>query len=202
MDARAPIRSPAAFRQVLLDAACLDPARLAPKANLAATWIDTPLGPLIAISGAEAVHILEFPERRALPKSVARLLGPAGRLTIDGSNVADRAAHALDLYFTGQDPALDVPLAPQGTAFEHRHWQALHAIPAGETRTYAQAASTLGQPNAHRAVGRANGANPIAIAVPCHRLVASDGGLAGYGGGLWRKRWLIDHEAQHFGRHS
>jgi AraC family transcriptional regulator of adaptative response/methylated-DNA-[protein]-cysteine methyltransferase len=197
-----PILSTAAFRDLLLKSTQLAPERIHPEGAFHASWIDTPLGPLIAVSSAAGLHILEFPERRALPRELSRLLGATGRVALAGAEVADQAAHALELYFTGQDPNFHVKIAPQGTDFERAHWKALQAIPAGETRSYAALAETLKRPGAHRAVGRANGANPLAILVPCHRLVASDGSLTGYGGGLWRKRWLIDHEAKQFGRQS
>jgi AraC family transcriptional regulator of adaptative response/methylated-DNA-[protein]-cysteine methyltransferase len=200
MQAAQHIESAAAFEQLFLRATELDPARLRPDADYRASWIDTPLGPLITLSSETGLHILEFPERRALPGELRRLLGATGAVTLGASQITDQAAYALELYFSGQDAAFDMKIAPQGTEFERLHWTALRAIPAGQTRSYAKMAEALGRPGAHRAVGRANGANPLAIVVPCHRLVASDGSLTGYGGGLWRKRWLIDHEAQHFGR--
>jgi AraC family transcriptional regulator, regulatory protein of adaptative response / methylated-DNA-[protein]-cysteine methyltransferase len=88
-----------------------------------------------------------------------------------------------------------VPLARRGTAFEESVWAWLQTIPAGETRSYAEGAAAVGRPQAVRAIGRANGRNPVAIVVPCHRVIGSDGDLTGYGGGLWRKRVLLDLEA-------
>jgi O-6-methylguanine DNA methyltransferase len=104
---------------------------------------------------------------------------------------------AIEAYFAGDVTALDaLPVDPAGTEFQRRVWAALRTIPAGETRSYAAVASAVGAPRAVRAVGAANGANPVAIAIPCHRVIASDGTLHGYGGGLERKRWLLAHERQ------
>ncbi len=106
------------------------------------------------------------------------------------------AAHlALDAYFAGDIRALEtVPTATAGTAFQRTVWRALRDIPAGETRSYGQLAAAIGQPRAVRAVGLANGANPVGIIVPCHRVVGANGSLTGYGGGLERKRWLLEFE--------
>jgi len=102
---------------------------------------------------------------------------------------------AIEAYFAGEVTALDaLPVDPAGTPFQRRVWAALRMIPAGETRSYAAVASAVGAPRAVRAVGAANGANPVAIAIACHRVIASDGALHGYGGGLERKRWLLAHE--------
>lgn len=111
------------------------------------------------------------------------------------SGVPMHVAGAIEAYFAGDVAALDALVVdPAGTAFQRRVWAALRTIPAGETRSYAAIASAVGAPRAVRAVGAANGANPIVIAIPCHRVIASDGALHGYGGGLERKRWLLAHE--------
>lgn len=102
----------------------------------------------------------------------------------------------LEEYFAGTRTEFTVELAPQGTPFERRVWAHLLDIPFGETRSYMQLAEALGDPKTIRAVGRANGHNPIPIIVPCHRVIGSDGGLVGYGGGLWRKEWLLGHEGR------
>jgi methylated-DNA-[protein]-cysteine S-methyltransferase len=104
------------------------------------------------------------------------------------------AVAQLDEYFAGRRTAFDMPLAPRGTPFQQRVWQLLREIPYGDTTSYGALARRLGSPEASRAVGLANGRNPIAIIIPCHRVVGSDGSLTGYGGGLDRKRWLLDHE--------
>ena len=112
----------------------------------------------------------------------------------DDAPFADAIAQ-LQAYFAGECTAFDLPLAPRGTPFQQRVWQALGEIPYGQTVSYAEIARRIGQPNAVRAVGRANGSNPISIVVPCHRVIGSSGSLTGYGGGLDRKRWLLAHEA-------
>ena len=109
--------------------------------------------------------------------------------------VPAHVAAAIEAYFAGEVTALDaLPVDPAGTTFQRRVWAALRTIPAGETRSYAAVATLVGAPRAVRAVGAANRANPVAIAVPCHRVIASDGALHGYAGGLERKRWLLAHE--------
>ena len=100
----------------------------------------------------------------------------------------------LDAYFAGDRREFELPLAPRGTPFQTRVWDALRRIPYGETRTYAELAHDLDAPSACRAVGAANGRNPLSIVVPCHRLIGSNGSLTGYGGGLAAKRWLLEHE--------
>ncbi|MFT3683545.1 MAG: methylated-DNA--[protein]-cysteine S-methyltransferase [Phycisphaerales bacterium] len=105
----------------------------------------------------------------------------------------------LDAYFAGTTRAFDVTVNPKGTPFQHQVWDYLVLVPYGQTRTYLDIANHLGDPNAVRAVGAANGANPIAIIVPCHRIIAKSGELQGYAGGLETKRWLLDHEARHAG---
>ncbi len=105
-----------------------------------------------------------------------------------------RVSAQLDEYFAGRRERFDVPLAPRGTAFQTSVWAVLQRIPFGVTWSYAQVARALGTPKAVRAVGAANGRNPISVIIPCHRVIGADGSLTGYGGGLPRKRWLLAHE--------
>ncbi|HEY5920892.1 MAG TPA: methylated-DNA--[protein]-cysteine S-methyltransferase [Kofleriaceae bacterium] len=105
-------------------------------------------------------------------------------------------AKQLEEYFAGERRAFDLPLAPRGTGFQQLVWRALTAIPFGETRSYGELARAIGRPSASRAVGAANGKNPISIIVPCHRVIGASGDLTGYGGGLPAKRWLLAHEAR------
>jgi len=100
----------------------------------------------------------------------------------------------LDEYFTGVRHEFDIPLIFKGTEFQNKVWRELLNIPFGEIRSYQQIATAIGNPKSVRAVGAANGKNPITIIVPCHRVIGADGNLIGYGGGLWRKKWLLDHE--------
>jgi AraC family transcriptional regulator of adaptative response/methylated-DNA-[protein]-cysteine methyltransferase len=105
-----------------------------------------------------------------------------------------RLREQLEEYFRGERRRFDVPLDLGGTAFQQSVWSRLQGIPFGGTRSYVEVASQVGKRDAVRAVGQANGRNPVAIVVPCHRVVGADGSLSGYGGGLWRKRWLLEHE--------
>jgi methylated-DNA-[protein]-cysteine S-methyltransferase len=114
----------------------------------------------------------------------------------DDDPVLTRAREELIAYYAGKLAEFKVPLAPHGTPFQQRVWQALLEIPFGETQSYGQLARRIGSPNAARAVGLANGRNPIAIIIPCHRVIGSSGSLVGYGGGLPRKKWLLEHEAR------
>ena len=104
------------------------------------------------------------------------------------------AVDQLDAYFAGDRTEFDLKLELVGTGFQRRVWEALLTIPYGETRSYGEIAQQIGSPGAFRAVGLANGHNPIGIIVPCHRILGADGSLTGYGGGLWRKQWLLRHE--------
>jgi O-6-methylguanine DNA methyltransferase len=108
--------------------------------------------------------------------------------------ILDQTAEQLDAYFSGSSTVFDLDLRAAGTPFQQRVWQALRTIPYGETVTYGELAQLLGQPTASRAVGLANGRNPISIIIPCHRVIGADGSMTGYGGGVTRKRWLLDFE--------
>lgn len=171
------------------------PAKLRGKTMLKADWVETPIGPMIAIADAHALHILEFLERKALPAEVAKLQAATGSAIVFGrATPIDQISAELAAYFAGKSSGFATRLAPQGSAFERQVWDGLRQIPVGTTATYSGLAVEIGNPPAVRAVGRANGANPIAIVIPCHRVVGVSGDLTGYGGGLWRKRWLLEHE--------
>lgn len=168
------------------------PHRMRQGSDLLADWIDTPLGGMIAIADDGALHLLEFIDRKALPEGLRRLsVHVGGRVGLGRTPVHDMAEARLAAYFAGQDPRLDVPVALHGTPFQQQVWRALQAIPAGQTRSYAQLAAAIGRPAATRAVARANATNRIALVVPCHRVIGADGTLTGYAGGLWRKERLI-----------
>jgi O-6-methylguanine DNA methyltransferase len=152
---------------------------------------------MVAAATDTGLCLLEFVDRRGLEKELARLGRELGGAAIPGSSpVLEQTTRELEEYFAGTRTRFNVPLLTIGSDFQRRVWQALTEIPYGETRSYAQMASTVGRANAVRALGRANGQNCMAIVIPCHRVVGSDGALTGYGGGLWRKRWLLDHERQ------
>ncbi len=155
--------------------------------------LDSPLGPVAIASDGRALVALEFcsPERMA-PRLRARF-GEAAAIC-ETRNPLGLTARAR-AYFDGDLCALAaIPVDGGGTPFQRLVWTALRDIPAGETESYSALAARLGAPRAARAVGLANGRNPVAIAVPCHRVVGADGSLTGYAGGLERKRWLLDHE--------
>jgi AraC family transcriptional regulator of adaptative response/methylated-DNA-[protein]-cysteine methyltransferase len=158
-------------------------------------WIETPLGPMVAGATEEAICLLEFSDRRMLEVQL-RTLKSRFRLPLfpGESPLFDRLRLQLAEYFAGKRRSFDLPLDHRGTDFQRRVWEALLRIPYGRTRGYAELAAELGRPGAARAVGHANGLNRIAILVPCHRVVNADGGLGGYGGGLWRKLRLLETE--------
>lgn len=144
--------------------------------------IESPVGPLLLVAGPEGLTAISF-EARA-PRAAEA----------PGHPLLQRAARQLAEYFAGRRQDFELPLAASGTPFQRAVWKELCTIGFGATCSYAELARGLGKPSATRAVGAANGQNPIAIVVPCHRVVGADGALTGYGGGLARKRWLLDHE--------
>ena len=170
------------------------PVRTAARPILAARWLDTPIGAMLAVADETGLHLLEFAERQALPREIARLKERVGPICFGQSKVIEALEHQLGQYFSGRRATFDVPVVQRGTAFEARVWEALQQVPSGQTRPYGEIARSIGRPDAPRAVARANGANQVAILVPCHRIVGADGSLTGYGGQLWRKQWLLEHE--------
>lgn len=147
---------------------------------------DSPVGPLLLAGNADALHFLSFEDGH-------KAFGPK-----DGWARNDRAFDAvrrqLDAYFAGQLRVFDLPIRPRGTAFQMRVWHWLATIPFGETCSYGDMARALGCPGASRAVGAANGANPLPIILPCHRVIGASGKLTGFGGGIGRKAFLLSHE--------
>lgn len=164
--------------------------------------LPTPVGPMLALASDDALCALEFRSDTRLTRLDARLLRFfAASALEDGANaVIERTRHWLEAYFAGTSADTSgLLLGALGTRFEQKVWKALRAIPTGETRSYGQVAALVSSTvNASRAVGLANGANPIAIIVPCHRVIGADGSLTGYGGGLDRKLWLLEHEEKHW----
>jgi len=171
------------------------PANLRDRTLLRADWIETPIGPMMAIADSHALHLLEFAERKALPAEIRKLQKFTGSGIVMGRHPPiDQVEKELAAYFAGEDIGFRTRIAGHGSPFQRQVWEALRAIPAGVSRTYGSIAAELNLPSSTRAVAGANGANQIAIVIPCHRLVGADGSLTGYGGGLWRKRWLLEHE--------
>jgi methylated-DNA-[protein]-cysteine S-methyltransferase len=146
------------------------------------TVVDSPIDSLLLVGDETGLRELWMEPHRP----------PAGADRDDDALAPVKAQ--LDDYFAGRRTSFELALSPQGTAFQQKVWMALREIPFGRTTTYGQLAADLGQPTASRAVGLANGRNPLAVIVPCHRVIGADGSLTGFGGGLSRKRWLLDHE--------
>jgi len=155
--------------------------------------IASPLGTVVVVSDGEHLRALDFEDYEArMHKLLARQYG---EVTLQAQRDPGGASCAVEAYFSGQHEALEaLPVASNGTAFQQQVWRYLREIPRGTTSTYGELARRIGNPAASRAVGLANGSNPIAIAVPCHRVIGANGDLTGYAGGMERKRWLLIHE--------
>lgn len=162
------------------------------------TRLLTPLGPMVAGATDEGVCLLEFADRRMFETQVKRLKKWLNCAMVPGSNEhLNRLGEEITAYFEGNLKRFTIPVVMPGTDFQRTVWERLRLIPYGGTTSYEQLARDIGKPGARRAVGRANGDNRIAIVIPCHRVIRSDGGLSGYGGGVWRKRYLLNHEREH-----
>lgn len=167
---------------------------------LAVRRLATPLGAMLAAGGDDGLHLLEFADRRMLETQIARLRRRMSVTFVPGNHeTIERAERELEEYFAGKRRAFTLPLADAGTDFQRAVWERLREIPYGETRSYGDVAREVGRPTSVRAVARANGDNRFAIVIPCHRVIGTDGKLTGYGGGLWRKQRLLDHERRNAG---
>lgn len=165
---------------------------------LKADWIDTLLGPMIAIADEKALYLLEFVNRRGLEREIERLRCKLKSAIIPGrTEIIDSIEKELNQYFNGKLEEFLTPIMMIGTPFQKSVWLELKKIPLGETRSYFEVAKNLENSGAVRAVGSANGANQLAIIIPCHRVINADGQIGGYGGGLARKKWLLNHEAKY-----
>jgi AraC family transcriptional regulator, regulatory protein of adaptative response / methylated-DNA-[protein]-cysteine methyltransferase len=159
------------------------------------TRILTPLGPMLAGARDEGVCLLEFVDRRMLETQLRRLARRMDAIFLPGESAPLQALREeLDAYFQGRLRTFSTPVATSGTPFQEAVWSALRQVPYGTTVSYAEQARRIGRPSAVRAVARANGDNRISIVIPCHRVIGKDGSLTGYGGGLWRKRWMLELE--------
>ncbi|HEY9214506.1 MAG TPA: trifunctional transcriptional activator/DNA repair protein Ada/methylated-DNA--[protein]-cysteine S-methyltransferase [Ancylobacter sp.] len=189
--------SASAFRAAFARLLGRAPGALAGRALLLADWIATPIGDMIAVSSASRLHLLEFIDRKALPTELSRLQTLVkGDLGIGTLAPTEQIRAELGDFFAGRSARFETPLALDGSAFTRAVWAELRQIPPGATRSYSQIARQIGQPSAIRAVARANGANQLALVIPCHRVIGADGALTGYGGGLWRKQKLLEIEQQ------
>lgn len=165
-----------------------------PKAVVSKTIVPSPVGGMQVFVAEGGVRAIVFedsdPERNGVRGAVL-----TGRdVPVADREIHERVAAQLQEYFAGARTAFDLPLAPVGTEFQQLAWRALQQIPFGETRSYAEQAAAIGRPSAVRAIGAANGRNPLTIVVPCHRVIGSGGSLTGFAGGLDRKRVLLQHE--------
>jgi AraC family transcriptional regulator of adaptative response/methylated-DNA-[protein]-cysteine methyltransferase len=163
-------------------------------------WIDTPLGPMLAIADETHLHMLEFVERKKLQDHVERYRKQFNATVLPGETKAlSLIKRELKDYFNGKKLTFDSKIAGAGTEFQGEVWKELRRIPPGVTRSYQEMAERIGRPTAVRAVANANRLNRCAIILPCHRVIGADGSLTGYAGGLWRKQWLLDHEKRAIG---
>ncbi|WP_298745237.1 methylated-DNA--[protein]-cysteine S-methyltransferase [uncultured Brevundimonas sp.] len=169
--------------------------RNTPPETLTLDRVATPVGEMLLVTDREgAVRALDFADHEARMRRLLRR-HCGGEPVLVGGRAPEGVRRAVEAYFSGEVRALDgVAVRTGGTAFQKAVWAALRAIPAGETRSYGQLAAAVGAPRAVRAAGLANGQNPVAVIVPCHRVIGANGTLTGYAGGLERKRWLLAHE--------
>jgi methylated-DNA-[protein]-cysteine S-methyltransferase len=156
----------------------------------------SPIGTMILVTDEQdALRALDWDDYEPRMLQLLRLHYGEGRVRLETRTGRSRARRAMAAYFDGASTAIDaLEVRTAGTFFQREVWAALRGIPAGTTTTYGRLATLLGRPNAMRAVGMANGANPVSIVVPCHRVIGADATLTGYGGGVERKRWLLEHE--------
>jgi O-6-methylguanine DNA methyltransferase len=165
------------------------------------TKIETPLGEMVAGATDEGVCLLEFNDRRMLPTEYKDLIRLLKTTFEDGENKHLKTLKKqLKEYFDGRRKEFTVPLVTPGSEFQQAVWKELQNIRFGSTRSYQEQAIAMKKPDSVRAVANANGMNRISIVVPCHRVIGSDGRLTGYGGGLKRKKWLLDHEKKYSGK--
>ncbi len=190
--------SASAFRAAFLRLLAKAPGNLSADPLLFADWVQTPLGDMVSVTSKSQLHLLEFFDRKALPKELERLSTVSkGRLGIGRTEAGAQIKEELTAFFSGSSSDFRTPLAYHGSEFSGAVWDALRTIPPGQTRSYSDIAVQIGRPSAVRAVARANGANQIALVIPCHRVIGADGSLTGYGGGLWRKQKLLEIERQY-----
>lgn len=163
---------------------------------LTMAWIETPLGPMTAIADDEGLYLLEFVDRRGLEKEIESLRKKLKIAIVPGNNqVIEQIKRELEAYYQGNLKSFKTPLVTTfGTPYQQRVWSELRQIPMGETISYKELAIRMKDPNASRAVARANGGNQLSLLIPCHRVITSNGQLGGYGGGLKRKEWLLKLE--------
>ena len=190
----------AEFLRPILAAARRTRRRRSGARSIVTTLITTPLGPMLAGATDDGICLAEFSDRRMLPTQLETLRRRLARPIVAGRHPhLDRLETQLGEYFAGTRTDFDVPLVTPGSPFQERTWAELRRLAAGATLSYDELAQRVGRPHAQRAVGTANGANRIAVVIPCHRVVRKGGETGNYGGGRWRKAWLLAHEAAALG---
>lgn len=157
---------------------------------------ETPIGEMLIVADCNGdLRATDWTDHEARMRQLLRLQYGENGFRLEPTRNLHGLTHAMSRYFAGELEVIDsLPVETGGTPFQRKVWRALRQIPCGRTISYAQLAERIGRPTAVRAVGHANGANPVSIVVPCHRVIGSDGSLSGYGGGIERKRWLLEHE--------
>lgn len=172
----------------------LNPSQLKQTRVLNAKWLQSPIGPMLAIVDDDGLYLLEFSERKGLPSEIEAIKRKIAPICFRNHPYHLEVENQLEEYFSGKRHEFSIKIAQFGTEFEKKAWAALCAIPFGQSRSYTYQAEYINNPNAVRAIARANGANKIAIIIPCHRVIGADGSMTGYGGKIWRKEWLLNHE--------
>ncbi len=163
-----------------------------------ASYLDTPLGKILAVANETALYLLAFSDSDDLESEIEKLQAHTTSIVTQGKNDLIASIESeLKAYFKGTLHTFQTPLHLLGSPFQKLAWKALNKIPYGQTRSYLEQATSLGKKTAYRAVANANGANQIAIVVPCHRVINSNGKLGGYAGGIQRKQWLLEHEKKY-----
>jgi AraC family transcriptional regulator of adaptative response/methylated-DNA-[protein]-cysteine methyltransferase len=183
------------FREAFTKLFGTPPGKSRTRESVVTTLINSPLGPILIAANQSGLCLTEFSDRRMLEYQIKTLRKYFGNAIIPGNNeFTEQAKEELKYYFEGKLKNFKVPLVYPGTEFQKKVWSQLIKIPYGKTISYEELANRVGIPNASRAVGTANGMNRIGIIIPCHRVVNKNGKLGGYGGGVWRKQWLLDLE--------
>lgn len=190
--------SSSGFRSAFAKILGVSPGTMRHGGEFRADWLETVLGPMVTVADKNRLYLLEFTDRKGLSSELQRLqVAVKSEIGIGRHPPSEQVQQELERFFDGENARFETPLAFWGSDFSKSVWSVLREIPAGETRSYGDIAKAVGRPTAARAVARANGANPLAIIVPCHRIIGADGSMTGYGGGLWRKQKLIELERQY-----
>ncbi len=188
--------SDSGFREAIEKILGEPPSRADQIKTLTCRWIETPVGPMMAAADDRGLCLFEFADPKRLEMQIGRIRRTFQAALIPGDHpILDQTEREMAEYFRGERTEFTIPLNHQGTPFQMTVWNALLQIPYGQTASYGEQARRIGDPKAVRAVAAANGANRIAIIIPCHRVIASTGALHGYGGGLWRKQKLLELES-------